>query len=106
MQKIAQSGHTGLHLCSFFVRGQSHIKCKSRVITKLWNKEWWLDVANKVISFDQSECIISEESSDYTLKYYDEGVVPREHWITRNMRLNENYLKLGTNLLSKSEILN
>ena len=35
-------------------------KIQSRIITLLWNKELWSDVASHVTSLNQSVCIISE----------------------------------------------
>ena len=48
---------------------QQPILIKSRLITLLWNKTFWLVVASHATSFDQSECIISEKSINSTLKF-------------------------------------
>ena len=45
-------------------------KCISIVTTLLWNKVLWLCVAHQMTSFNQYDCIISESSSYWTVKFY------------------------------------
>ena len=47
-------------------------KFEIRVITLLWNSALWLAAASHVMNFNQSECIISEQSYYSKLKFFCE----------------------------------
>ena len=48
------------------------MNAQSRVTALLWNKALWLDIESHVISFSQSDCVISECIIYPTLKFFYE----------------------------------